>query len=264
MDTEELQIIAQKAGLTASQAKVYIALIKEDELTPAQMAEFSGESRENCYSIAKRLVELSLAEKTDGRKTTYRALNPSALQSLAENRRRIIQRNEVYVKQNIDSMMQLFYANSEMPGAHTIEGMDGIREVYNDMLHTKDDIYFLRTDFDKALGNAEEGFLKRFRERRSENGITTYALTPDYPEARRYAKDGTDKAMRFNRIFMPADAYTGKVEIDVYGNKVAMIAFGETEMATVISSPAIAEAMRQIITMLRDYYRLTYPQEENL
>ena len=108
MDTEELQIIAQKAGLTASQAKVYIALIKEDELTPAQMAEFSGESRENCYSIAKRLVELSLAEKTDSRKTTYRALNPSALQSLAENRRRIIQRNEVYVKQNIDSMMQLF------------------------------------------------------------------------------------------------------------------------------------------------------------
>ena len=264
MDTDDLQNIAQKAGLTASQAKVYIALIKEDELTPAQMVELTGESRENCYSIAKRLVELNLAEKTTNRKTAYRALNPSALQSLAENRRRIVQRNELFVKQNLDSVMQLFYANSEMPGAHTIEGMDGIREIYNDMLHAKDDIYLLRTDYDKALGNAKEGFLKHFREQRAKNNINTFALTPDYPEARTYAKDGTDKKMKFNRIFMPADAYTGKVEIDVYGNKVAMIAFGETEMATVISSPAIAEAMRQILSMLREYYRLTYPQEEIL
>ena len=264
MDVEELQTIAQKAGLTASQAKVYISLIKEGELTPAQMADFSGESRENCYSVAKRLVELNLAEKTDNRKATYRALNPSALQTLAENRRRIIQRNEVFVKQNLDTMMQLFYANSEMPGARTIEGLDGIREVYNDMLHTKDDIYLLRTDYDSTLGNAESGFLLKFRTKRAENNITTYALTPDHPEAREYAQNGTDKEMKFERIFMPVDAYTGKVEIDVYGNKVAMIAFGETEMATVIASPAIAEAMRQILTMLRDYYRLTYPQEPNL
>ena len=262
MDIEELTTIAQKAGLTKSQANVYVALIREDELTPAQMAEFSGESRENCYSIAKRLVELSLAEKTTNRKTSYRALNPSALQTLAENRRRIVQRNEVYVKQNMDTLMQLFYANSEMPGAHTIEGLDGIKEVFNDMLHTKDDIYLVRTSYDKVLGSGEDGFLRHFRTERAKNNITTFALTPDFPNARKYATDGTDEAMKFDRVFMPQDAYTGKVEIDVYGNKVAMIAFGETEMATIISSPAISEAMRQIIKMLRDYYRLTYPQVE--
>ena len=260
MDTEELITVAQKAGLTQSQSKVYVSLFKEDELTPTQMAEFSGESRENCYSIAKRLVELNLAEKTNSRKLTYRALNPSALLTLAEQRRRIIQRNEAYVKQNLDSIMQLFYANSEMPGAHTIGGIEGIMEVYNDMLHTKDDIYLLRTDFDKKLGTAEEGFLRRFRAKRAENGITTYALTPDYPEAREYAKDGTDEAMKFNRVFMPVDAYNGKVEIDVYGNKVAFIAFGETEMATVISSPAISDAMRQILKIMRDFYSQNYPQ----
>ncbi len=261
MDVDELTTIAQKAGLTKSQANVYIALIKEDELTPTQMAEISGESRENCYSIAKRLAELNLAEKTDNRKTTYRALNPSALQTLAENRRRIVQRNEVFVKQNMDSLMQLFYANSEMPGAHTIEGIEGIHEIYNDMLHTKDDIYLIRTPSDEKLGNGEEGFLRNFRQNRAKNGIHTYALTPDFPKARKYAQDGTDQEMLFHRVFMPSDAYTGKVEIDVYGNKVAMIAFGETEMATVIASPAIADAMRQIIKMLRDYYNLTYPQE---
>ena len=246
MDEAELLTIAEKAGLTSSQAKVYIALIKEDELTPAQMAEFSGESRENCYNIARRLAELKLAEKIDNRKTIYRALNPSALQDLAEQRRRLVQRNEAYVKQNMDSLMQLFYANSEMPGAHTIEGIDGVKEVYNDMLHTKDDIYLLRTNADSILGTAEAGFLLKFRTDRAKNNIVTHALTPDYPEARKYASDGTDAQMNFDRIFMPADAYTGKVEIDVYGNKVALIAFGETQMATVISSPAIADAMKHV------------------
>ncbi|MCR5573158.1 MAG: hypothetical protein K6F57_05335 [Candidatus Saccharibacteria bacterium] len=264
MNTEELIATSQKAGLTKSQASVYIALIREGELSPAQMAEISGESRENCYSIAKRLVELNLAEKTTSRKTAYRALNPSALQVLAENRRRIIQRNEIYVKQNIDSLMQLYYANSEMPGAHTIEGIEGIKEVYNDMLHTKDDIYLIRSDYDRILGNAKEGFLRDFRAKRAENGITTYALTPDFPEARKFAADGTDEKLKFDRVFMPQDAYTGKVEIDVYGNKVALIAFGETEMATIISSPAISDSMRQITKMLREYYRLTYPQVEEM
>ena len=264
MDNEELLLVAEKAGLTKSQANVYIALIREDELTPARMAELSGESRENCYSIAKRLVELQLAEKTSNRKSSYRALNPSALQTLAENRRRAVQRNEAYVKQNIDSIMQLFYANSEMPGAHSIDGIEGVKEVYNDMLHSNADIYLLRTEYDKDLGNAEEGFLRRFRTTCAENGITTYALTPDYPEARAYAADGTDKKMKFDRVFMPANAYTGKVEIDVYGNKVAMITFGETQMATIISSPAIADAMRQIINMLRDYYSQTYPQNPEM
>ena len=260
MDIEELLNVAQKAGLTASQARVYIALIKEDELTPARMAELSGESRENCYSIAKRLVELNLAEKTDSRKTAYRALNPSALLTLAENRRRIIQRNEVFVKQNLEPIMQLFYANSEMPGAHTIEGFDGIREVYNDMLHTKDDIYLLRTEYDVELSKKEENFLSNFRTQRSANNITTYALTANTPEGRKNASSGTDKEMKFDRVFMPAGAYTSNVEIDVYGNKVAMIAFGETEMATIIASPAISDAMRQILKMLREYYSLTYPQ----
>lgn len=262
MDSTELALIAQKAGLTKSQAKVYIALVKEDELTPAQMAELSGESRENCYSIAKRLAELHLAERIDGRKTVYRALNPSALQVLAEQRRHAIQRNEIYVKQNMDSLMQLFYANSETPGAHTIDGLDGIKEVYNDMLHAKEDIYSLRTDTDQVLSPASEKFLLQFRTACARQNITTYALTPDEPKARKHAKDGTDKTVLFKRVLMPIDAYTGKVEINVYGTKVALIAFGETEKATVISSPAIAEAMRQILKMLRDYYNLTYPQEE--
>ena len=54
---------------------------------------------------------------------------------------------------------------------------------------------------------------------------------------------------------MPESAYTAPVEVDIYGHKVAFIAFGDTQMATIIDSPLIAEAMRQLHAMLQESYR---------
>ena len=68
MRNEDLELI-KKAGLNEAQAKVYLALMENGALSPAMMAKISGESRENCYNIAKKLEELKLIEKTDDKKT---------------------------------------------------------------------------------------------------------------------------------------------------------------------------------------------------
>ena len=60
---------------------------------------------------------------------------------------------------------------------------------------------------------------------------------------------------------MDVEDYTSPMEIMVYGDKVAMIAFGETQMATIITSPIIAEAMRQILKILINHYKKNFPQE---
>ena len=60
---------------------------------------------------------------------------------------------------------------------------------------------------------------------------------------------------------MPEEDYTSPMEIMVYGDKVALIAFGETQMATIVASPIIAEAMRQILKIMTNFYKKYYPQE---
>lgn len=240
--------ILRKAGLTESQSKGYIALIEHGSLTPTEIANYTGENRANAYAIADKLVTLGLATKKDGKPATYAATHPSALEVLAEKRRKALVRNEQLVKQNLSPLIDLFYKFREEPGARTVQGIDGIKEIYEDTLRTGKDIYLVRTTADVVdLG---ESYLDSYRQRRAKAGINTYAITPDTEVARQYVASGVDQAMLFHRTLITTDTYTAPVEIDVYGEKVVFIAFGETQMATIITSPPIAEAMRQLLNML--------------
>lgn len=238
--------ILRKAGLTESQAKAYLALVESGPLSPVELAEKTGESRTNGYALADKLVAFNLAQRLSTKKATYEATHPSNIALLAERRRKAVVRNEQAVQNSLDSLIQFFYQHSEAPGARTLEGIEAIKHVYEDTLATKQAIYLLRTTADiPSLG---EGFLDTYRQKRAKLGIVTHALTPNSPEGRQNMNE--DEEFLFHRTWLPENSYTAPVEIDVYDNKVALIAFGGTQMATIIDSPLIAEAMRQILALL--------------
>lgn len=240
--------ILRKAGLTESQAKGYLALIEHGTLSPTELADKTGESRTNGYMICDKLEKLGLAAKKEGTKALYSPAHPSALETLAERRRKAIQRAETEVKQGIDPLISMFYATTEMPGARTLQGIEGIKAVYADTLKTKQDIYFLRTTADEVDMGLE--YLNDYRKKRAELGIHTYALTPTTATSQQRIRSNEDANMLFHRTLLPINTYTAPVEIDIYGNKVAFISFGETQMATIIDSPVIAESMRQLMQLL--------------
>ena len=260
MDNSE---ILKKAGLNDAQAEIYECLLRNGAMTPAGLADATSQSRENCYAIVKKLIELGLVEQTKDKKTSFRVLNPSNLETLVEKRRKIMAKNEKLVKDNLSSLLDIFYANNEMPGARTLEGIEGIKEVFRDNLRVKKDIYFIRTTADKVLSGAEnDNFLHKYRDDLPLLGIHTYALTPVNKEAIKKAKIGRDQAINFHRTWMPESDYTAPVEIQVYGDKVALISFGDTQMATIITSPVIAESMRQILKLLMNFYKNNFPQDQ--
>ena len=240
--------ILRKAGLTESQAKGYLALIEHGDLSPADLADKTGESRTNGYMICEKLESLGLATKKDGQKATYAAAHPSALEALAEKRRKVLMRNEQEVKAGLSPLIDMFFAHTEMPGTVVYQGIDGIKQVYSDTLKVTQDIYLIRTVADTPDLGLE--YLNNYRAKRAAKGIHTYALTPDTEIGRHYATSGEDEKMLFHRTFFPDNSYDAPVEIDIYGHKVAFIAYGETQMATVLTSPPIAAAMQQLHTML--------------
>ena len=261
---EETDIL-KKVGLNKAQAAIYSCLLKNGTMSPAELAAKTGQSRENCYAVTKKLVELGLVEQTDDKKANYRVLNPSALEVLAEKRRKIVTKNEKFVKDNISSLLDIFYANNEMPGARTLEGKEGIEEVYRDILRVKKDVYFLRTNADEDFWNdndENQDFLEQYREQRTLLGIKTYALTPVTSKAVKHVRAGGDNAWNFERTWMPKDDYTAAAEIWVYGDKVAICTYGETQISTIISSPTIAEAMRQILKIMTNFYQKSFSQKQ--
>jgi len=248
---ESLQIPIRKAGLSESQAKCYLALIEHGQLSPTDMATYTGESRTNSYMICEKLELLGLIIRKEGKKLIYIPAHPSTLETLAEKRRKIMVRNEHEVKQNISPLIDLFYASTETPGTRTLQGIDGIKEVYRDTLRTKQDLYLLRSDHDTPVMGMD--FFDEYKAKRADKGIRTFALTPDSLEV--VHNQARDEELLITRTILPKGYYTGAAEIDVYGSKVAFISFGETQMATIIDSPPIAEAMRQVLTLLMRIHR---------
>jgi len=243
---ESLQIPIRKAGLSESQAKCYLALIEHGQLSPTDMALHTSESRTNSYMICEKLELLGLIIRKEGKKLIYIPAHPSTLETLAEKRRKIMVRNEHEVKQNISPLIDLFYASTETPGTRTLQGIDGIKEVYRDTLRTKQDLYLLRSDHDTPVMGMD--FFDEYKAKRADKGIRTFALTPDSLEV--VHNQARDEELLITRTILPKGYYTGAAEIDVYGSKVAFISFGDTQMATIIDSPPIAEAMRQVLRLL--------------
>ena len=171
-------------------------------------------------------------------------------------------KNEKFVKDNLSSLLDIFYANNEMPGARTLEGIEGIKEVYRDNLRVGKDLYFIHTENEHSLGDDEtDSFMREYRDKRPLLGIHTYALTPATKERLKRFSNARDAAINFHRTWIPESDYTAPVEIQAYGDKVALIAFGETQMATIITSPVIAEAMRQILKIMIKFYSENFKQD---
>ena len=256
MDTALLR----KAGLTESQAKGYLALIEHGALSPADLAEKTDESRTNGYMICEKLEQLSLATKKEGKKALYTPNHPSALETLAEKRRKALVRNEQEVKDGLSPLIDLFYKFREEPGARTLQGIEGMKEVFDDILRTGKDVYMLRTTVDaQAL---PVSFFEELRDKKVALGIHTYLLAPLDTHATEALHSNRDEQNFTYRTLYPNKVYTEPVELQIYGDKVAFIAYGETQMTTIITSPLIATAMRQLHGIMQATYKGVTPPDQ--
>ena len=240
--------LLQDLGLTKSQAVVYLRLVEKGELSPPTVATLAGESRSNAYMILQRLEEFGLVERIEKtKKVTYQPLNPVALENLAERKRQKIMKTENQVKQAMPQMLSYFYSFTEKPGIRLLQGTEGLKEIYSDTIRAKEDIYFLRTPSEvQVLG---DDYFMRYKKRRADLGITTYAYTIDTPFARRLSRD--DKINKMMRTWIKSADYNAPVEINVYGDKVSFLAYGKDIMGVIIHNPPIAEAMRQMFRLIK-------------
>ncbi len=239
-------------GLTKSQAKAYIALIKFGSLPAPELAAKIGETRTNSYMVLDRLVDMGLIEKDEsGKKLLYRPTNPTALERLIEQKRKDVMSTEKQVRDSMPQLLNYFYTYQHQPGVRFFQGKEGIMKMYEDQRRTARDIYFIRSDADfNVLGKD----LYKHMEQRAKLGIKAHGIEPAEEDNIHYGQEN-DKRMLRDMTWAPREAFTAPVNIYVYGNKTALISYGEEVIGTIIESPQIAEAMTQIFGLVRDGLR---------
>ena len=235
-------------GLTLSQAKSYLNLIESGELSPAELAKRCGENRTTTYMILDKLEQLGLVEKGGNKKITYKATNPLALEALILKQKKDIAETESKIRAFMPKLVSYYYTFTEKPGIMLVEGKEGLKEIYTDTLRTKKDITFLRSPVE--VDYMGQDFYDKYRLKRAKLGIKVKAYTQSTDSITDAQKQKDDDKFNINRHWISRSDYGAPVEINVYGDKVALLVFGNEMMGVILQSPAIASALKQLIAKL--------------
>ncbi len=242
MDTSVLEEI----GLSKDQAKTYSLLLQNGSLSPQQLMKLSGETRTNAYMSLAKLEQIGLAHRDkNAKKLTYLALSPTKLESFIDHKRRALDTQNDKLKSALPKLLQTYYTSAAKPVVSFYEGDDTLYKVYEDHLSTKQDVYFVRTPADEKFFGDK---LYSYMQARADAGIHAYGLAPHTPEREAYAK-ANDKKLRRTMTWCKPSDYKSPVEISIYGNKVAFISFEKETHATILDSPTIAKAMKELFQL---------------
>lgn len=245
-------------GFSEIQAKIYLYLIQYGRSTPTEIADGIGEKRTTIYSAAEKLEKLGIISKEEkGKVAAFIPNHPAVLEKIAEKRLRVVAREAKNLESSLPSLINFYNEYQSTPGATTFYGQEGVKMIYDKILATGETFYFIRSRYDE-IANHEA--LEEFKQARVAAGIHSEDITPSE------FTDNSNKEMKekflLTRTLLPPGEYDCPVEIDIFGDNVAFINYQKDGMSTLIESPEIADAMRQLFLFAKKYIRKATDQSD--
>lgn len=230
--SENLQ---QSLGLTEDSARVYLAVLELGQCTMQEIAKKSGVNRSTIYTFIDDLKSSGFIFETKKQKRRlYSAAHPEHLVEIQKSRL-------VNLQMDLPELLALHNTLRTKPRVTFFEGVSGIEEVYADTLREKKAIVAW-SDFDgifKTLGV----FATEYPKERARRGIGFQTITVNTQVARQVAARNLSE-LREMKFLSKGEITT---EINVYGDKVAMISFRSTyPFAVLIEDAGIANTLRLV------------------
>lgn len=240
-DSRALEITLQSFGFSEKEANVYISLLELGRGTVTEISRKAGINRTTGYDIldslaAKGVVNISGKEP----KQEYSAESPA---SITEYLRRQAAIAAEHIKKSEEIVPELtsIHALKNRPKIRFYEGTEGLKNVYEDTLTSKETIraYATIDDMHKALPN----YFPEYYKRRASKNISIKGIVPRTEQGLDRQKYNAEEKREI--AFVPADKYYFSPEINIYDNKV-MIASWREKLGIIIESEEIADAMKKI------------------
>lgn len=243
---KNIETLLTQAGLTDKEAKVYLALLTLGKGTVSEIARVAGIGRTYGYAIldilaAKNLISVSGKKP----KQEFVAESPRKLYEFLEGE--VATRKETLgaVKNLLPELISM-HSVEDRPKVRFYEGLEGIKEVYEDTLTAKERPLRGFAKYEELHGTLPN-FFPEYYKRRAARGIYGRAIITDTPLARVRAKHDKEEAREM--MLIPKDKFDISPEIDIYDNKVMIVSWRE-KLGIIIESGEIADAMKKIFDLV--------------
>ena len=238
-------------GLSTDQSHVYELLLQKGGRQAGQIPRALGISRPHAYKILDELIELGLITKEmlPGKPAQFIPVHPFALQELARKRKEESEIASQMVQGIMGSLISDYTSSSRVPGIRIISGFEGLKELYDDILHTKKDISLLRSTRDDHRPELLELVLKQIQKQVS-LGINARLISPLPADIQGEALRSRDSSRLTTRKIFSRESFSVPSQILLYGNKVGITAYEDQLMTTIIENEAIAITFQSIFEIL--------------
>jgi sugar-specific transcriptional regulator TrmB len=233
--------LCQNLGLTPDQAQVYIAGLEMPQASVQDLSRLSGVKRTTIYSFIDELIENGfIVRKKKNKRYLYSSVHPRQLLELEKSRVKEL------AETTIPELEALFNEKKHKPSVLYFEGVSGIQEVYADMLKERKPILELE-DLEAIKDVLPKSFFEYFPAERARRNITLKTISRDSKAGREFAKKN-NPLLRETKF---VEAAQWKTDINIYGNKVAIMSFRSAiPYCVLIEDENIAETLRTAWEMM--------------
>ncbi len=241
---EEIERLLELYGLNDKEQKVYIACLQLGQDTAYNIAEKSGVKRATTYLVLRSLAKKSLVSTSITNKSLlYSASSPQNLVSQLEHRKKEIE-------QSLPSLMALYNSQPEKPTIEIFEGLDGVKQIYEEILsyiRTGDEILFYG---DLTHFEDHPALLKSWlKEAISASGRIREIINGDEVHVKYKSDVEQNQNPRHEVRLLPSGTHKFMNDNAVFADKLVIFSTQKHFFATVIKSKEIANSYRTMFNL---------------
>ncbi len=232
-------------GFTENEARVYLALLELGPATTTEIGRLAKINRTTGYAVLESLASQGLVNPIGETKIQkFAAENPENVVSFLENKVKENQEKLRHAQILLPELLSV-YNTKEKPKVKFYEGVERLKEAFEDTLTTKGELlaYAVGTDMFKTISRE---YFQDYTKRKVDRNIKVRVIAPDDAESRAVVTRDKEE-LRESRL-VPKDKFYFSVETNIYNNKVISISWKE-KFAVIVESEEIASAQRKIFEL---------------
>lgn len=245
-------------GLSEREVQIYLTLLEIGPQPASVLARRFGLPRSTAQFVAEKLATSGFVRKLDQKGvTTYAAKDANALRHFFETQKNNTleqyRRYEEQLTEVTPMLNKLASINDQRPKVSYYQGVKEVQQLFEDVIATGEQV-----DFISAIGSTCPEIVKYLREsyvprrkKQIKKDAPTRTIVVEGSTGSNYMAAHYDKQQYIQKV-IAADVFNAEVNIQIYGNKVALYAARDAASAhgVLIQSDSISNALRSMFGVL--------------
>jgi sugar-specific transcriptional regulator TrmB len=245
MSSDAIIPILEQLGFTRLQAKIYLSCLELGAQPASVIAKKAGLKRGHTYNLLSQMKDGGYIQEfiKDGVRN-FISCSPTTLLSILSNRAQEIEVRKEKLMQAMPILNAIRNPLIIQPKVRFYQGIDGIKEVYDDTIREDVGTIYAICDWDYLFPPSKSkelhDWMWNYAERRSKKRIIFRAIANKSTESDVAFRRGQKRKIKMLRgVYLP-------VEMMVYGSKVAFMSSKEDMVGVIIEDAAIADTLRNL------------------